>query len=71
MRIAIVVGIGLMIAGVFVLLFGGTFTSRRNVLEVGGLTVSAEEQHPIAPWVAGAALLAGITLVVNEVRRKA
>ncbi|HNV75747.1 MAG TPA: hypothetical protein PLX31_13045 [Gemmatimonadaceae bacterium] len=65
------VGIVLIAAGAFVLLRGGTFTSRRDVLDLGGVKVTAEEQHPIAPWVAGAALLGGVALVVSGLRRKA
>ncbi|HEX9708595.1 MAG TPA: hypothetical protein VGB42_01255 [Candidatus Thermoplasmatota archaeon] len=72
MRTVTIAGILLMVVGAFVLFFGGSFTSRRDVLEVGGLTVTAEERRPIAPWAAGAAVLAGFTLVlVTEVRRKA
>ncbi len=70
MRLSTIVGIGLIIAGAFVLVNGGSFTSRREVIKVGGLEVSAEEQHPIRPWVAGLALLAGVALVVTGVRRK-
>ena len=71
MRIPLLAGIVLIAAGAFVLLRGGTFTSRRDVLDVGGLKVTAEEQHPIAPWIAGVALLGGVALVVSGLRRKA
>ena len=71
MRIATVAGIVLLVAGAFFFLFGGSFTSRRDVLEIGGLKVTAEEQHPIGPWIAGVAFLAGVALVFTEVRRKA
>lgn len=72
MRTATIVGMVLMVAGAFLFFFGGTFTSRRDVLEVGGLTVTAVERRPITPWVAGLSMLAGVTLVlVTEVRRKA
>ena len=71
MRIYTLAGIALIVAGAFVLINGGSFTSRRSVLNVGGLKVSAEEQHPIRPWVAGLALLGGIALLVPGVRRKA
>jgi len=70
MRILTVVGAVLIIAGTF-LFFGGGFTSRRNVLDVGGLTVTAEEQHSVRPWIAGVVVLAGLALVVVDVRRKA
>lgn len=71
MRIPMLAGAAaLIIVGAF-LLFGGSFTTRRNVMDVGGMTVTAEEQHPVRPWIAGVVLLAGLVLVVTEVRRKA
>jgi hypothetical protein len=72
MRTVTIAGLVLMVVGALLFFFGGSFTTRRDVLEVGGLTVTAEERRPIAPWVAGVAVLAGVTLVlVSEVRRKA
>ncbi len=70
MRILTLAGAALMVVGAF-LFFEGSFTTRRNVLDVGGLTVTAEEQHPVRPWIAGAVLLAGLALVVTDLRRKA
>jgi len=63
------VGALLIVGGAF-LLFEGSFTSRRSVLDVGGLSVTAEEQHHVRPWIAGIVLLAGLALVVTDVRRK-
>jgi LPXTG-motif cell wall-anchored protein len=71
MRVWIVAGIVLIVAGAFVLLGGGSFTSRRDVFTVGDLKVTAEEQQPILPWVGGLAALAGAGLIVVGVRRKA
>lgn len=71
MKIATIAGIVLIAASAFVLMRGGSFTSSRDVVDVGGLKVTAEEQHPIRPWVAGLALLGGVALVVTGVRRKA
>ncbi len=71
MRITTLVGIVLIAAGAFVFLRGGSFTTRRDVLDVGGLKVTAEEQRPIGPWIAGVALLGGVALVVTGMRRKA
>ena len=71
MRMSTLAGLVLIVAGAFVLYRGGSFTTRRDVLNVGGLKVTAEEQHPIRPWVAGFAVLAGVALVVTGVRRKA
>lgn len=71
MRLPLIAGLVLIAAGAFFFVRGGSFTSRREVMKVGGVTLSAEEQHPIQPWAAGAAVLAGVALVVVGARRKA
>ncbi len=70
MRIPLIAGILLILAGAFVLLNGGSFTTRRDVLKLGDLKVSAEEQHPIRPWIAGVAIVAGVALVATGARRR-
>lgn len=70
MRIPLLAGVALIIVGAF-LFFGGSFTSSRDVLSVGDLTVTADESHSVQPWIAGLVLLAGVALVVVEVGRKA
>ncbi len=71
MRALLVAGITLIALGGFVLLRGGSFTTRRDVLKVGDLKVSADESHAVAPWMAGTAVLAGAVLVVVGYRGKA
>lgn len=71
MRLSLIAGILLVLAGGFVLINGGSFTTRRDVLKLGDVKVSAEEQHPIQPWLAGAAIVAGVALVVAGARRRA
>jgi len=71
MRISVVAGIVLLLAGGFFLWQGGSLTTRRDVLKVGDLKVTATEEHPIQPWVAGLAVAAGVVLVVAGARRKA
>jgi hypothetical protein len=70
MRVMLLAGLALVIAGSVLLYRGGTFTSRRDVLKVGDLKVTAEEQHPIQPWIAGAVVVAGVALIVSGARRK-
>ena len=65
------VGMALIVIGAAIYLRGLGFTSKREVLKIGDVSVSAEEQSPIAPWVAGLAVLAGIALMTTGVRRKA
>lgn len=71
MRTSTIAGIALIVLGAFLFVRGGSFTTRRDVLDVGGLKVSAEEQRPIQPWIAGLAVIAGVALVATGVRRKA
>ncbi len=69
MRLIGYIGIGLiLISGFF--LFGGAITSRRNVLDVGGIKVSAEDKRTISPWIAAAFLIAGGGMAVEGFRRK-
>jgi hypothetical protein len=65
------VGLALIVIGAAIYLRGLGFTSKREVLKIGDVSVSAEEQSPIAPWVAGLAVLAGIALMTTGARRKA
>ena len=65
------VGLALIVIGAAIYLRGLGFTSKREVLKIGDVSVSAEEQRPIAPWVAGLAVLAGIALMTTGARRKA
>lgn len=69
MRTARIAGIALIAVGAAILFWGGTFTSRRNVLEVGGLTVTAEEERRVPPWAAPVALIVGFALLVYDFRR--
>jgi drug/metabolite transporter (DMT)-like permease len=71
MRISRVAGIALIAAGAVVLVWGDNFTFRRDVQEVGGLTVTTEGPPLIAPWSVVAALIAGVGLIVIDARRKA
>lgn len=71
MRPAGIAGIALIVIGLFVLIRGGTFTTRHNVLEVGDLKVSANERESIPPWAAGIAIAAGAVLLFSGARRKA
>jgi drug/metabolite transporter (DMT)-like permease len=70
MRPSVILGIALIVVGAAVYFRGG-FTTKREVLKVGDLSVSAEERNPIAPWAAGLAVVTGIALVATGARRKA
>ncbi len=67
-----VIGVILIVLGVLGLLVRGiTYTEEETVADIGPIEVQAEERRtiPIAPLAAGAAILAGIVLVVVGSRR--
>ncbi|MEP6571199.1 MAG: hypothetical protein ABJD11_00835 [Gemmatimonadota bacterium] len=70
MRAYIIAGIVLVGLGAFVLIRGGSFTSRRDVLKVGDVKVTADEQQTIPPWAGGLAILAGAGLIIAGARQK-
>jgi hypothetical protein len=70
MRAFVVVGALLIAAGGYVLLNGGSFTTRRDLLRVGDVAVSANQERPIQPWIAGLAIVAGLALVGTGLRSK-
>ncbi len=70
MRPLSVAGIVLICLGAIFLIRGGSFTSRRDVLKVGDLKITADEHQSIPPWVGGLAIMAGIVLVTTSGRRQ-
>ncbi len=70
MRLSTISGAALIIAGAFIFIRGGSFTSRRDVMSADGVTVAAEEQRPIRPWIAGVAVIAGVAAIVVGLRQK-
>jgi hypothetical protein len=71
MRQFIIAGIVLLGLGAFVLLRGASFTSRRDVLKVGDVKITADEKQSIPPWVGGGAMLVGVALIVAGTRKRA
>jgi hypothetical protein len=71
MRPLVIVGIVIAALGAFVLIRGGSFTSQRDVLKVGDVKITANEQQSIPPWVGGVVVLAGVALVVGGMRKRA
>jgi len=70
MRQFLIAGIVIFGLGAFVLLRGASFTSRRDVLKVGDLQISADQRQSVPPWLGGAAMVVGVALVVAGTRRR-
>ena len=71
MRPMNIAGIVLIILGAFVLLRGGSFTTRRDVLKIGDVKVSADEQQTIPGWAGVVSIVAGVVLVAAGSKKRA
>jgi hypothetical protein len=71
MRQSLIAGIVLVCLGLFVLLRGASFTSKRDVLEVGEVKITADQKQSIPPWAGGAAVVVGAVLIVAGARKRA
>jgi hypothetical protein len=69
MRTSGVIGI-LLIALAVLVLIGGGFATRHDVLQMGDMKVSMNDRQPFPPWVSGLAIIAGVVLVVTGTRRR-
>ncbi|HMB92415.1 MAG TPA: hypothetical protein VKP65_16300 [Rhodothermales bacterium] len=68
-----IIGIVLIVLGILGLVFGSiTWTETKEVVDVGPLEVETtqEKSFPIAPVASGAAIVAGLALVVLDSRKK-
>jgi len=68
-----IIGIVLIVLGLLGFVFGGiTFQQEEEVADLGPLEVEREETRtiPITPIASGAAVLAGIALIVADTRKK-
>jgi len=68
-----IVGALLLVFGIVALAYQGlTYTTRDTVLEVGPLKATADRQHTVAipPVLSGAAVAAGVVLLIIGSRKK-
>jgi len=71
MRPMSIAGIILILFGGFVLLRGGSFTTRRDVLKIGDVKVTADEKQAIPGWAGVLSIVAGVALVVAGSKKRA
>jgi drug/metabolite transporter (DMT)-like permease len=70
MRALQIIGALLIAGGLFVLIRAPSYSSEKSVLKVGTLEAKVNEQHEIPGWAGGAALAAGVVLVVVGFRKR-
>lgn len=71
MRRMFPVGIVILAVGAWLLYRGVTFTSNRDVLEVGGIKVTAKERRSVPPWAGAAIIAVGAGLIIFGARKRA
>jgi hypothetical protein len=71
MRSFLVAGIIILGVGGYILLRGGTFTTRRDVVKVGDVKISADSKESIPSWLGWVAVVAGGALLIAGMRKQA
>jgi len=69
MRVVQILGALLIAAGLYVLIKAPTYSSEQSVFKVGDVEAKVQRQHDIPPWLGGAALAAGVVLVLVGVKK--
>lgn len=71
MRPAGIVGIILLVLGAIVLVQGGTFTTKKDVLKIGdAVKITADDHHSIPNWVGIVGVVAGVVLVGTSLKTR-
>jgi drug/metabolite transporter (DMT)-like permease len=70
MRVLQIVGAILILAGLYVLIKSPSYSSDKSVLKIGDLEAKVSQQHAIPPWAGGAAVVAGVVLIVVGARKR-
>jgi hypothetical protein len=63
-----IIGIALVVLGVFVLWKRPTYTTRHDVVEIGEFRASVDEREPIPPWWGVAGVGGGVALLLVGAR---
>jgi drug/metabolite transporter (DMT)-like permease len=69
MRILQIVGVFLIAGGLFVLIKAPSYSSEKSVLKIGDVEAKVAQEHPVPPWAGGAAIAAGVVLIVVGARK--
>jgi hypothetical protein len=69
MRVLQIVGAILILGDLYVLIKTPSYSSEKSVLKIGDVEAKVSQQHAIPPWAGGAAVVAGVVLIVVGARR--
>ncbi len=72
MRGLMIIGVLLLLAGGYILMRGGSFTTQKDVLKVGdAVKITADEKQAIPSWAGWVGVVAGIGLIAAGAQKKA
>jgi hypothetical protein len=66
----VLLGLVIAVLGGVLLFRGGDFTTRKKILDVGDVKVTAPDNHKVPVWAAGAAVVLGLGLVIAGAQRR-
>jgi hypothetical protein len=69
MRVLQILGAALILGGLFVLIRSPSYSSEKSVLKIGDVEARVSQEHAIPAWVGGAAVAAGVLLLVVGARK--
>jgi hypothetical protein len=69
MRVLQILGALLIAGGLFILIKTPSYSSEKSVFKVGDVEAKVSQDRAIPPWVGGAALAAGVVLIVVGARK--
>jgi len=69
MRALQILGVILILGGLFVLIKSPSYSSDKSVLKIGDVEAKVSQQHAIPPWAGGAGVVAGVILILVGARK--
>jgi hypothetical protein len=70
MPLRLLVGVLFILAGGYTLARGFHYTTHKDVVDVGGVRVSTDNQTEVPRWVGGGLALAGLVLIMRSGSRR-
>jgi drug/metabolite transporter (DMT)-like permease len=70
MRAVQILGALLIAGGLYILIKAPSYSTDKNLFNVGGVQATVQQAHEIPAWAGGAALAAGVVLVVVGSRKR-
>lgn len=70
MRFRALIGAALILVGGIIIARGVHYTTRHNVVDLGDVRLSMDEQKPVSPWLGGVLALVGLGLVFSGGSRR-